>query len=107
MLLGDIRLPIAKRWSSFDEESVNVVPPNYGVYELGNRLRNVIYIGSGILSERLNAHLRSRNPCTQKSYYFRYERTDSEARARQRERALLRDYERTHGRLPLCNERID
>lgn len=99
-------LPITKRWSRFDEETLGYVPSVYGVYELGNRLRNVIYIGSGVLNERLSSHFRSRNPCLQKAYYFRYERTFSEARARSRERALLREYERTYEELPLCNERI-
>lgn len=99
-------MPIAKKWSRFDEETLKGVPSVYGAYELGNRLRNVIYIGSGVLDERLSSHYSSRNPCIQKAYYFRYERTYSEQRARSRERGLLREYERKHGEIPLCNERI-
>ena len=99
-------MPIAKRWSRFDEKTLENVPSVYGVYELGNRLRNVIYIGSGILDERLRSHFRSRNPCFQKAYYFRYEPTYGGERARSRERALLREYKRRYGELPLCNERI-
>lgn len=85
---------------------MRTVPPYHGVYELRDRLRNVIYIGHGVLSERLSAYLYSDDPCIRSAYYFRYEKTGSKLGSEQRERALLRVHERKYGELPRCNQRI-
>jgi predicted GIY-YIG superfamily endonuclease len=97
---------IQKRWSRYDEFTVAEAPNALGVYEIGNRLRNVIYIGSGRIRERLQAHMSpSGNRCIrQKGKYVRWEQTGSKERAQQRENALLEAFYRIHGRWPECNE---
>mgnify|MGYP001031049538 CR=1 FL=1 len=92
-------------WYSYDTSSANLnAPTSYGVYELADSLHNTVYYGSGIIRTRLLDHLNKREcPMAQ---YFRYERTESEERARQRERALLDDYKTRNGKLPMYNERL-
>ncbi len=97
---------IAKRWSRFEDEKLEEVPDVYGVYELGNRLRNVIYIGQGKLWSRLWDHCVTDDPCIRKSYWFRYETTGGKLRAEQRERALLTEYWDEYGTYPECNKRF-
>ena len=98
-------MPLAIKWSEFTEENLGRVDPVYGVYELGNKDKDVIYIGQGVLSERLWAHFNSDNPCLQKAQYYRFEKTGSKLRAEQRERAEMNAYEKRHGTLPECNTR--
>lgn len=97
---------IPEKWSRFNWYNVEGVPQVYGAYELADGNDYVIYIGSGILYDRLSAHKRSRNPCLQQARKFRYEETKSKERAEQRERSLLREFERRYGCLPRCNERL-
>lgn len=99
-------MPIAKPWSVFNSDKVSEVPSVFGVYELGNRAKNVIRIGSGNLRERLAEHLRSKNSCIRRSKYFRYEKTSGKEKSLQRERALQKKYKEMHGKLPDCNERL-
>lgn len=96
---------ILKRWSRFEEEKLEDILDVYGVYELGNRLRNVIYIGQGKLQSRLWDHFESDDPCISKAYWFRYDTTGSKLRAEQRERALMDEYWDEYGRYPECNKR--
>ena len=99
-------MPIAKRWSRFTLYNLNAVRNVFGVYELGNRSGNVIYIGSGKLHNRLTHWKNSDDSCIRLTAMFRYEELSSDERCRQRERALQLDFKRRHGRLPKCNERI-
>jgi len=99
-------MPIRKVWSVFEEERIEGVPDTFGVYELGNRLRNVIYIGHGKLQSRPWDHYDTENPCIRKAYWFRCEKTGSKLRAEQRERSLLNRYYDDYGRLPECNRRF-
>lgn len=99
-------MPIAKRWSRFTWNRLDEVPNVLGVYELADDNDYIIYIGSGKLRDRL-AHWKSSNDsCKLQARKFRFEELYSDERCRQRERALLREYEREHGKLPRCNERI-
>ena len=98
-------MPLAIKWSEFTEENLSRVDPVYGVYELGDKNKNIIYIGQGVLSERLWAHWRSDNPCLQKTKYYRFEKTGGKLRAEQRERAEMNAYEKRHGKLPECSKR--
>lgn len=99
-------MPIAKRWSDFNWDKLNEVPDVYGVYELGDYAGNVIYIGSGRLRDRLRYWKSIGDTCIMQARKFRYEELRSEERCRERERALLREHQRLHGKLPRCNERI-
>lgn len=92
-------------WYDYDTQSIsNNAPPNLGVYELGDSLKNTVYYGSGNIQIRLLDHLNKRE-CPM-ARYFRYERTYSEESARKRERALLDEYKRRYGKLPMYNERL-
>lgn len=97
---------IQKKWSSLTVLMAAIAPPTFGVYEIGNRVRNVIYIGHGSIKDRLQAHLSPRggNPCIKaKGMYVRWEETGRKDRAQQRENALLDTYRLNHGCLPECN----
>ena len=98
-------MPLAIRWSKFTKENLDRVDPVYGVYELGDKNKNVIYIGQGILSERLWAHKTSDRPCFKKARYYRFQKTGGKERAEQRERAEMNVYEDQYGVLPECNKR--
>jgi len=90
------------QWIPFTKENVRKVPDVYGVYELANTNKEIIYIGCGKLRSRLLAHFKDIVGVA----YFRYEKTGSQERAKQRERMLLRKYLSTHeGKLPKFNER--
>lgn len=95
---GDIFM----RWIPFTKENVRRVLDVYGAYELANANKEVIYIGCGKLRSRLLTHFKDIVGVA----YFRYEKTGSQERAKQRERMLLRKYLSTHGgKLPKFNER--
>ncbi|WP_206203928.1 hypothetical protein [Thermococcus sp. GR4] len=97
---------IFKPWTRFTKQNVQKVSEVYGVYEIANAAKETIYIGSGKLRSRLLAHFpRAPDPIVGASY-FRYEKTGSLERARQRERALLKEYKRKHGKLPKFNQKI-
>lgn len=98
-------MPLAVKWSKFTYENLEKVDPVYGVYELGDKDKNVIYIGQGVLSERLWSHKTSDKTCFKKARYFRFEKTGGKKRAEQRERAEMNAYEDQYGVLPKCNKR--
>lgn len=102
--MGD-NLPLAVKWSKFTNENLENVDAVYGVYELGDKNKNVIYIGQGVLSERLLTHKTSDKACLKKARHFRLEKTGGKQRAEQRERAEMNAYENKHNVLPDCNER--
>ena len=97
---------IFKKWIRFNKENVKKVPDVYGAYEIANAAKGTIYIGSGKLRSRLLAHFpRASDPIVGASY-FRYEKTGSSKRAKQREKTLLMEYYMKHGRLPKFNQKI-
>ena len=98
-------MPLAVKWSKFTYENLEKVDPFYGVYELGDKNKNVIYIGQGVLSERLWNHKKTDNTCLKKAHYFRFEKAGSKVRAEQRERAEMNAHECRYEVLPECNKR--
>lgn len=101
-------MPLAIKWSKFTYQNLDRVDWIYGVYELGDRYKEIIYIGQGILRDRLLAHLRSEDPCFKKARYFRVEKTGGKFRAKQRERTELNKYADNHDDyLPECNRRME
>ena len=98
-------MPLPVKWSKFTAEDLDRVDEVYGVYELGDKNKNVIYIGQGILRDRLFAHKTSDKPCSKKTQYYRFQKAGSKQRAEQRERAEMNKFERQYDVLPECNER--
>ena len=99
-------MPLAIRWSKFTYENLNRVDPVYGVYELGDKDKNIIYIGQGVLRDRLLVHKIGDKPCFKRARYYRFEKTGGKERAEQRERVEMNAYEKQHdGELPPCNKR--
>ena len=97
-------MPIAKRWSNYKKEHVQKVDNVYAVYELADKLKEVIYIGEGELRERLLAHIIGGNDPIPTTSHFRFEKTTSKTRCVQRQNALLAEFKRRYGRLPKYNQ---
>ena len=98
------------QFKRFDAYSVETFAFDlHGVYALYDTAYNVTYYGraNGIgvtIKSRLKDHLSGREGrCTQSANFFKQEAT---ANAAERERELLHEYYRTHGRLPRCNDRV-
>ena len=94
-------------WKAYIEANVDKVPDVFGVFETSNSTTdfcNITYIGRGRIRTELKRYLK--DSCIGPSIYFRYEQTSSDERARERERALLTEFEEKCGRLPKCNKRI-
>lgn len=102
-------MPLPVKWSKFTEKDMYRVDAVCGVYELGDADGEIIYVGHGVLRDRLLAHLRGENPCTHKlAEHYRIQKTGSKRRAEQRERAEMNWYAKRHdGNLPLCNRRTE
>lgn len=98
-------MPLPVRWSRFTYDNLDRVDYVYGVYELADRNENIIYIGQGVLRDRLLFHKKGGDPCIKRARYYRFEKTGSKLRAEQRERAEMNYYKRRHGELPVCNWR--
>ena len=95
------------QWKMYITSNVATVKDVFGVYELSDSstdLSKIIYIGRGRVLTELKKYLNE--SCTKEALYFRYEQTSSDERAKERERALLREFKDKYGRLPKCNERI-
>ena len=102
MSVWGIPLPLAKRWSSFDENHIDREGDAYGCYELGDGDREIVYIGQGRVRQRLMAHWRDAKNKPGISYY-RCAYSGSKKRAVQMERVELQQYDYLHGELPLYN----
>src|SRR2546428_6176613 len=99
-------MPLFKKWSAFNKLNVSAETDAYGIYELADRDGNVVYIGQGRISSRLNSHvLNGRHPVPGVSYY-RIEVIGSKERAEQRERSEIRAHKRSHGYCPAYNMRL-
>jgi hypothetical protein len=97
-------MPIKKKWSSFRKKRVKKTSDVYAVYELADRSKDVIYIGEGILRDRLLAHVTNGSDPIPETSYFRYEITESKNQCEQLQNALLAEYFRVYGRLPKYNQ---
>lgn len=106
MLQRDNALSIGGDKYPFSWENINTSPNRHGVYALYNGYETV-YIGraSGInvtIRSRMSDHKSGREgPGTQASSHYRREVTEA---AISREKELLQEYVREHGRLPRFNE---
>lgn len=99
---------VFSNWAVYIEENVKKVDDVFGVYQLSNSKTvesQIRYIGRGKLRTELLRYVHG-DECKSPSVYFRYEKTYSDERAQERERALLREFQRKYGRLPECNQRI-
>ena len=98
-------IPIQKKWSTFNKSRAYGESNNLGVYELGGRFNQVLYIGEGRIREQLLSHFSNGSaPCPGTAGY-RVEYTKSKARAVQKQNALLAEYEARYGRLPKYNQK--
>ena len=97
-----LSLPLAKRWSIFDRETIDREYDTYGIYELGNSKGEIVYIGQGRVRQRLNVHWNDVEGKPRISYY-RCTYCGRKYRAKQMERVEMSIYEEQHGELPLYN----
>lgn len=99
-------MPIQGDLYPFTDNNVNQAPAQAGVYAL-YRDGALTYIGraqggSTTIRSRLQDHKAGRDgPCTQQSTHYKREVTQNAAA---REKQLLEEYYRQHGKLPLCND---
>lgn len=96
-------MPISGIKYGFTSSNVQNAPDRQGVY--GLYLGDTIYYGRGTsIRDRLRSHHSgTEGRCTQSANLFNWEET---SRPMSREKELLEEYERQHGRLPQCNERV-
>jgi hypothetical protein len=102
--LGLKKMPIASPRYAFNATMVFGAPPDPGVFALWERDELIYYgraLGQGAtIQSRLREHLESGAHCTSGATHYGWE-ISSNPRAREAE--LLREYEKSHGRLPRCN----
>jgi hypothetical protein len=92
------------QWWQYDEGMVANKRDELGIYELADRNKNTVYFGSGKVKTRLQDHL-SKKECPRARFY-RVDYYSSEKECRAQEQRLLDEYKKTHGKLPIYNERI-
>jgi len=107
-LTGGDKLGIWKKWSEFKKDNVDREGNVYGAYEFGDRDGEVIYVGHGLLRQRLMSHfLDSGSHVIPGAAFYRVEQVGGKERAEQRERSLIREYMRSHGGMcPRHNKRF-
>jgi GIY-YIG catalytic domain len=96
-------MPIQAQWWSFVESVIEVDRDDPGVYELGDKDGNVVYIGSSNeLRRRLKEHLNeaSYTCIRQNTTHYRIEYTPN---FQNRERELYAGHVRIYGKPPECN----
>jgi predicted GIY-YIG superfamily endonuclease len=91
-------------WWTYSATLVDSDRDEFGVYELADDNKDTLYYGSGKVKSRLMVHL-NKKECPMARQY-RVEYLASEEASRAREEQLLRDYESSHGKLPMYNQRI-
>lgn len=98
-------MPIASPRYAFNATMVSGAPPDPGVFALWERDELIYYgraMGGMTIQSRLREYLERADGCTSRATHYGWEITSN---PRQREAELLREYERSHGRLPRCNSR--
>ena len=93
-------MPASKRWIDFNEENIKQLPNTYGVYQLADENKEVIYIGEGKLIHNLLSHLSVE---TESISYFRFRENDSKKSSKIRQNILLKEYKEKNGKLPKLN----
>ncbi len=101
-------MPIRGDKFEFTDKNVNSSPEKHGVYAL-YQSEVLIYYGrdsgdGATIRNRLQSHLRGdEGSCTQGASHYECEPTEGPIA---REKELLEEYRKQHGRLPRCNERV-
>ncbi len=95
-------MPAAKRWVDFNEENIKQLPNAYGVYQLANDKKEIVFIGEGKLKHNISTHL-SNKDVAESIVYFRYRENDSKKSSKQRQNILLKEYKEKHGQVPEFN----
>ncbi|HUU62896.1 MAG TPA: hypothetical protein VMX96_03100 [Dehalococcoidia bacterium] len=100
-------MAIVSKWRRLSNtESIKRIPQQAGVYELGDRNRNIIYIGhaeGGNLQNRVKVHINDPfNECIRiRAIYFRCR---AQKAHKSGEIELLRQYKaQNNGNIPPCN----
>jgi hypothetical protein len=97
-------MPIASPRYALNATMVSGAPPDPGVFALWENDELIYYgraQGNGTtIQSRLREHLDGTDPCARGATHYGWE-ISSNPRAREAE--LLREYQRSHGRLPRCN----
>ena len=97
-------MPIASPRYAFSALMVAGAPPDPGVFALWEEDELICYgraLGNGTtIQSRLRELLMTGAGCTARATHYSWEIT---LNPRVREAELLREYEKTHGRLPRCN----
>ncbi len=93
---------------AFTAANIALVPEQAGVYGLYDGDETIYYGraqgGTVAIRSRLEDHNSGREgSCTQSATGFNWESISSPA---SREKELLEEHERLHGRLPKCNDRV-
>jgi len=99
-------LGIPKKWSSFTKENVKRIKDIYGVYEIADKYKNVIYVGQGKLRSRLMSHFLNGLDPIPGAAYFRAMPTGNKAKAVRKERSILKEYLKRFNKLPKYNDRV-
>jgi hypothetical protein len=98
------KMPIASPRYAFNATMVAGAPPDPGVFALWEHDELICYgraLGQGAtIQSCLREHLAGGERCTSRATHYGWEITSN---PRARERELLREFERSHGRLPRCN----
>ena len=97
-------MPISSPRYAFTAPMVSGAPPDPGVFALWEK-DELIYYGraqgqGATIQSRLREHLERGDPCTAGATHYSWEISSN---PRGREFELLREYEKSHGRLPRCN----
>jgi len=98
-------MPLSNPFTQYPPKSNDAPPSSVGVYELGWPCRTgycIVYIGQGVIADRLRAHARSEKTWA----VYRCQVVGSRRRSKQIERRELRSYRDRHGSLPGFNNQL-
>ena len=89
------------QWWGYYAASVSLDSDVYGVYELGDVNKEIVYVGSGKVKNRLLCHLEKKEfPLAR---YYRYSIIGGEESSKLRESEILQEYRESMDRFPLYN----
>jgi len=96
-------MPVSKRWIDFKEENLKEILNTYGVYQLADADKEIIYIGEGKLRHNLLVQFNDKSEKTASTAYFRYRENDSKKSSKQRKNILIKEFIDKHGKPPKFN----
>jgi excinuclease UvrABC nuclease subunit len=96
-------MPASKRWIDFNEENIKQLPNAYGVYQLADENKEVVYIGEGKLIHNVLAHLSDKADETGSISYFRFRENNSKKSSKIRQNILLKEFKEKNGEMPKLN----